>query len=193
MWQLVTAFTVTYDSNTGLYTFTITTLLDPSLIAIAKYDELVYELTPANDGEFLTFGDGDGTKLLTDAGEYVDFRKSLLDETTPISVNNDTITIKLADGTTKSVSISDANTWRPVQNNLTSTSTSDSLSAYQGKLLNDNKLNKSGGTMTGDLTTTSGSGNGIFIGSGGTNITSVTPSSKDVTIQNLAQRRFGSS
>lgn len=31
----------------------------------------------------------------------------------------------------------DTNTWRPVQNNLTSTSTSDCLSANQGKLLND--------------------------------------------------------
>ena len=31
----------------------------------------------------------------------------------------------------------DTNTWRGIQNNLTSTSTSDSLSAYQGKLLND--------------------------------------------------------
>lgn len=31
------------------------------------------------------------------------------------------------------------NTWRGIQNNLTSTSTTDSLSAYQGKLLNDNK------------------------------------------------------
>lgn len=30
-----------------------------------------------------------------------------------------------------------ANTWRPVQNNLTSTSTSDCLSAYQGKLLKE--------------------------------------------------------
>lgn len=31
----------------------------------------------------------------------------------------------------------DTNTWRPVQNNLTSTSTSDALSAYQGKVLKD--------------------------------------------------------
>ena len=31
----------------------------------------------------------------------------------------------------------DTNTWRGIQNNLTSTSTTDSLSAYQGKLLND--------------------------------------------------------
>lgn len=34
------------------------------------------------------------------------------------------------------------NTWRGIQNNLTSTSTSDSLSAYQGKVLNDNKSDK---------------------------------------------------
>ena len=34
------------------------------------------------------------------------------------------------------------NTWRPVQDNLTSTSTSDSLSANQGKILNDTKLEK---------------------------------------------------
>lgn len=32
--------------------------------------------------------------------------------------------------------------WRPVQNVLTSTSTSDSLSAYQGKVLNDTKLDR---------------------------------------------------
>ena len=34
----------------------------------------------------------------------------------------------------------DTNTWRGIQNNLTSTSTTDSLSAYQGKVLNDGKL-----------------------------------------------------
>lgn len=32
------------------------------------------------------------------------------------------------------------NTWRPVQNNLTSTSTTESLSAAQGKVLNDGKM-----------------------------------------------------
>lgn len=49
-----------------------------------------------------------------------------------------------------------------------------------------------GGTMTGDLTVTSGNNNGIFIGNGGANITSVTPSSKDIVIQDVAQIRFGS-
>jgi hypothetical protein len=52
-------------------------------------------------------------------------------------------------------------------------------------------LMKSGGTMTGTLTTSSGNNGGIYIGSGGTNITSVTPSSKDVIIQDLDQLRFG--
>ena len=32
------------------------------------------------------------------------------------------------------------NTWRGIQNNLTSTSTTDSLSAYQGKILTKNLL-----------------------------------------------------
>lgn len=43
------------------------------------------------------------------------------------------------------------NTWRGIQNNLTSTSTTESLSAYQGKLLNEkfaNYLPLTGGTIT---------------------------------------------
>ena len=45
----------------------------------------------------------------------------------------------------------DTNTWRGIQDNLTSTSTTDSLSAAQGKKLQDTKLSLSGGTMTGAL------------------------------------------
>lgn len=44
---------------------------------------------------------------------------------------------------TKTVKIpASDNTWRGIQNNLTSTSTSDSLSAAQGKVLQDNKVDK---------------------------------------------------
>lgn len=44
---------------------------------------------------------------------------------------------------TKTVKIpASDNTWRGIQNNLTSTSASDSLSAAQGKLLQDNKVDK---------------------------------------------------
>ena len=55
-------------------------------------------------------------------------------------------------------SLTDTNTWRPVQNNLDSTATGDSLSAYQGYLLargsarDSTKLPLTGGTITGDLT-----------------------------------------
>ena len=51
----------------------------------------------------------------------------------------------------------DTNTWRGIQNNLTSTSTTDSLSAYQGYLLangnarDNTKLSTSGGKVTGNV------------------------------------------
>lgn len=54
-------------------------------------------------------------------------------------------------------SLIDTNTWRPCQNNLTSTSTTDSLSANQGRLLangsarDSTKLPLAGGTMTGAI------------------------------------------
>lgn len=47
-----------------------------------------------------------------------------------------------------------ANTWRGIQNNLTSTSITDSLSANQGKILNEkfsNYLPLNGGNMTGTI------------------------------------------
>lgn len=71
------------------------------------------------------------------------------------SVSGSTLTITI-DGT--SYSLTDTNTWRPVQNTLDSTSASDSLSAYQGYLLargsarDDTKLPLTGGTITGNLT-----------------------------------------
>lgn len=56
-----------------------------------------------------------------------------------LSVSGKVITYTKGDGTTGTITTqdTDTNTWRGIQNNLTSTSTSDSLSAYQGKLLND--------------------------------------------------------
>ena len=47
-----------------------------------------------------------------------------------------------ADITALGIPGSDTNTWRGIQNNLTSTSTTDSLSAAQGKILNESKLNR---------------------------------------------------
>ena len=69
-----------------------------------------------------------------------------------LSVSGKTITYTKGDGTTGTITTQD--TWRGIQNNLTSTSTTDSLSAAQGKILKglvDEKLSLSGGTMTGAL------------------------------------------
>ena len=54
-----------------------------------------------------------------------------------LSKSGSTITLTGSDGSTTSVTDSDTNTWRGIQDNLTSTSTTDSLSAAQGKVLND--------------------------------------------------------
>ena len=66
------------------------------------------------------------------------------------TVGNGTVTIKQA-GTSKgtfsmnqsgntTIELTDNNSWRGIQDNLTSTSTTDSLSANQGKILNESKL-----------------------------------------------------
>lgn len=52
-----------------------------------------------------------------------------------LSKSGSTITLTGSDGSKTSVSDSDTNTWRGIQNNLTSTSTTDSLSAFMGKQL----------------------------------------------------------
>lgn len=69
-----------------------------------------------------------------------------------VSKSGSTLTVKI-NGTERS--LTDTNTWRPVVDNLTSTDTDKSLSANQGKVLNDkfaNYLPLAGGTMTGVLT-----------------------------------------
>ena len=74
----------------------------------------------------------------------------------------------------------DTNTWRPVVDNLTSDSTTSSLSAKQGKVLkalidgksnsghthDDRYLKLTGGTLTGNLTGTSATFSGRFYGNG---------------------------
>ena len=104
-----------------------------------------------------------------------------------LSVSGKTITYTKGDGTTGTITTQD--TWRGIQNNLTSTSTTDSLSAAQGKILKglvDGKLSLSGGTMTGNISykgskatyemikfidnSSDTYGNGIAIGGGGLTI-----------------------
>ncbi len=62
---------------------------------------------------------------------------------TSISASGTKVTYKKADGTTGSFTTQDTNTWRGCIDNLSSTSATDSLSAKQGKALNDGKKDKS--------------------------------------------------
>lgn len=106
-----------------------------------------------------------------------------------LSVSGRTITYTKGDNTTGTITTQDTDTWRGIQNNLTSTATDQSLSAAQGKILNDNvnaKLPLSGGAMTGNISykgskatypmikfidnTLDTNGNGIVIGGGGLTI-----------------------
>lgn len=85
-----------------------------------------------------------------------------------ISRSGTTFTATRCDGTTFTFDQQDTNTWRGIQNNLTSTSTTDSLSAAMGKKLNDEKLPYTGGTLKGSTDTPlyiqSGNSQRAFIG-----------------------------
>lgn len=94
------------------------------------------------------------------SGSYND----LSNKPTIPTVGNGTVTIKQA-GTSKgtftmnqsgntTIELTDNNSWRGIQDNLASTSTSDSLSANQGKILNESKLmHKTINTSKTDLNT----------------------------------------
>ena len=69
-----------------------------------------------------------------------------------ITRSGTTFTVTRADGSSFTFDQQDNNTWRGIQNNLTSTSTTDSLSAYQGKILKD----KLDATNSGSLSPASG-------------------------------------
>ena len=81
------------------------------------------------------------------------------------SVSGSTLTITINGS---SYSLTDTNTWRPVQNTLDSTSTSDSLSAYQGYLLargdarDNTKLPLAGGAMNSGARISFSGGNGYL-------------------------------
>ena len=102
-------------------------------------------------------------------------RKVLHEGNSSVSLSGSTLSVKI-NGTTQSLT----NTWRGMQNNLTtsSSSTSDSLSAYQGYLLangsarDNTKLPLSGGTLTGSLRISGDWENdfGIHLDEGGSNV-----------------------
>lgn len=68
------------------------------------------------------------------------------------STDGHKITLTPSSGTAQTITIPDTNTWRGIQDNLNSTSATDSLSANQGKILNESKLSLTGGNVTGPVT-----------------------------------------
>lgn len=80
------------------------------------------------DGTTFTFDQQDTTYGLSSTSADGLLRK----------LDNNTAHYMRGDGTWQTPP--DTNTWRGIQNNLTSTSTTDSLAAYQGKVLNEKKL-----------------------------------------------------
>ena len=98
----------------------------------------------ASDSELSS---GLGTKVSTNSVQ------ALASDGNALTVSNDTITLRKGDGTTESVSISDANTWRGVYDGLDSTSTSVSLTANQGRVLNNRIDTLIGGTPATTLDT----------------------------------------
>ncbi len=102
----------------------------------------------------------------------VEVRKFTANQSTDVTANIivPTKTSELANDS--GFKTTDTNTWRGIQNNLTSDSTTDSLAAAQGKVLKglvDGKLPLSGGTVTGATLFKQGTKVGEFSNGSGTN------------------------
>lgn len=109
------------QSTHGLMSSTDKTKLDGIATGANKYSHPIY--TAKSNGLYKVTVDGTGHVSATTA-------------------------VTKADITGLGIPASDTNTWRGIQNNLTSDSTTDSLSAAQGKWLNNNKLGSKQWTAT---------------------------------------------
>ena len=178
-----TGISVTYNDSNGTATFSVTdapkwrTARTLSLTGDASgsvsWDgsaNASITVAVANDSHTHAFANvtGKPTTLagygITDAASDSDLSSGLsgkvstnsaqaLHATDALTVSNDTITLHKADGTSESVSIADANTWRGVYDGLDSTSTSVSLTANQGRVLNNRIDTLIGGTPATTLDT----------------------------------------
>lgn len=142
--------------------------------AVTKYTKILGIRYSTNGDLFIKFGYysngavirqiGGGTRDITlttvtesdyNAATNVTIDMILDSDNSSVSKNDETLTVKI-----NGISQTLTNTWRGIQNNLTSDSTIDSLSAAQGKVLNDkfvNYLPLSGGTMNSGARITVGS------------------------------------
>ena len=152
--------------------------LDP---VVNFFRSTIATLPVASGGTSIVITTGDGAKL-PDPAVDGNFNLTIYNEDDPFdapeivrvtAIAGDTLTVTRAQEGTSATNKTSGNTWyleltptaktiqdidtakldvADVVNNLTSTDTDKALSANQGKVLQDGKLNLSGGTMTGDLT-----------------------------------------
>jgi hypothetical protein len=152
--------------------------LDP---VVNFFRSTIATLPVASGGTSIVITTGDGAKL-PDPAVDGNFNLTIYNEDDPFdapeivrvtAISGDTLTVTRAQEGTSATNKTSGNTWyleltptaktiqdidsekldvADVVDNLTSTDTDKPLSANQGKVLQDGKLNLSGGTMTGDLT-----------------------------------------
>jgi hypothetical protein len=152
--------------------------LDP---VVNFFESEIATLPVASGGTSIVISSGDGAKLPDPAVDGA-YNLTIYEEGNPFSLpeivrvttrSSDTLTVTRAQEGTTATTKTAGTTWKVVMfptaktiqdidtakldvadvvDNLTSTDTDKALSANQGKVLQDGKLNLSGGTMTGDLT-----------------------------------------
>lgn len=132
----------------------------PTTLAGYGITDGVNAVTVTGSGNAVTSASISGhTLTLTKGTTFLTSHQSVSDKSATLSWDT-LVTVATVGSTDIKVKLpANPNTWRGIQNNLTSQSTTDSLSAYQGYLLangsarDNTKLPLSGGTLTGNLTT----------------------------------------
>ena len=185
--------------------------LDP---VVNFFRSTIATLPVASGGTSIVITTGDGAKL-PDPAVDGNFNLTIYNEDDPFdapeivrvtAIAGDTLTVTRAQEGTSATNKTAGNTWyleltptaktiqdidtakldvADVVNNLTSTDTDKALSANQGKVLQDGKLNLSGGTMTGDLTIPD-----KIIHSGDTNTAIRFPADDTVTVETAGVERL---
>lgn len=115
--------------------------LSKSVPSDAKFTDTVYTHPTSSGNKHIPSGGSSGKLLRWNSDGTAEWSGATNGSATqPIYMNGGVptaCTYTLGKSVPSNAVFTDTNTWRPVQNNLTSTSTSDCLSAYQGKLLNN--------------------------------------------------------
>lgn len=137
----------TYGSQTQPVYFTngkpaaCSYFISKSVPSDAKFTDTVYTHPTSSGNKHIPSGGSSGKLLRWNSDGTAEWSGATNGSATqPIYMNGGVptaCTYTLGKSVPSNAVFTDTNTWRPVQNNLTSTSTSDCLSANQGKLLNE--------------------------------------------------------